>query len=39
MPIRIATTLQMHGPELPVSLGILKQEQIIANIEKVIALI
>ncbi len=37
MPIRIATTLQMHGPELPVSLGILKQEQIIENIEQVIS--
>ncbi len=39
MPIRIATTLQMHGPELPVSLGILKKEQIIKNIEMTIDLI
>ncbi len=37
MPIRIATTLQMHGPELPVSLTILSKEQVIANIDLALA--
>lgn len=36
MPIRIATTLQMHGPELPVSLTILSKEQVINNIDLVL---
>ncbi len=37
MPIRIATTLQMHGPELPVSLTILSKEQVINNIDLVLS--
>ncbi len=37
MPIRIATTMQMHGPELPVSLTILDKQTVIKNIEIVIA--
>lgn len=37
MPIRIATTMQMHGPELPVSLTILSKETVVNNIETVIA--
>ncbi len=37
MPIRIATTLQMHGPELPVSLTILSKDQVISNIDLVLA--
>ena len=37
MPIRIATTMQMHGPELPNTLVILGKEKVIKNIEEVIS--
>jgi len=35
MPCRIATTGQMHGPDLPKALALLGQETVIARIEKV----
>ena len=37
MPIRIATTMQMHGPELPNTLVILGKEKVINNIDNVIS--
>lgn len=36
MPCRIATTGQMHGPDLPKALALLGQETVIARIKKVI---
>ena len=39
MPIRIATTGQMHGPELPNSLEILQTKKVIANIDTILNLI
>ncbi len=36
MPIRIATTYQMHGPELPNTLEILGKETVIAHLDDVI---
>lgn len=37
MPIRIATTYQMHGPELPNTLEILGKDKIIEHLEDTIA--
>ncbi len=36
MPIRIATTMQMHGPELADSLSILGKDNVVININKCI---
>ncbi len=36
MPIRIATTFQMHGPELPSTLIILGKQEVLKNLSKTI---
>lgn len=39
MPCRIATTSQMHGPDLPKMLEVLGQEKVIERLEKTISLL
>ncbi|MFX3926888.1 glutamate--tRNA ligase, partial [Streptococcus suis] len=34
MPIRVMTTGQMHGPELPNTLELLGKEKVIARVQK-----
>ena len=38
MPVRIATTGAMHGPELPVALSLLGKEKVVNRIEQTIIL-
>ena len=37
MPIRIATTREMHGPSLPDSIELLGKDRVLAHLEKTLA--